>query len=77
MENTMRDFYLCKTYAFLIRYKEDGKWLTFKDFCSGCDLKDAITKIEKYNNEEFEHKQAYIDQIWRETETTWESVNEW
>ena len=73
----MRDYVLCPTYRFLIRYKEKGIWLSTEDYMSGYTLKNTIEKIERWYEDEFKNNQAYIDHIWIETETDWRTVEEW
>lgn len=68
------------TYRLLIRYRQhpntnSGLWLTFADYYSGYSLDEAIEACKRNNAEEFEHHSAYIDSIWRETDTDWTKVD--
>ena len=72
----MRDYELCPTYKIIIRYW-DGKWKTFSDVYNGYELQEAIQKCKYENTQEFEYMKGYIYEIYRETETTWEYVEEW
>lgn len=71
---------MINTYRILIRYRQpdninSGRWLSYIDYQTAYTVEQAIEWCKQDNSEEFNHMNARIDTIWRETETDWTEID--